>query len=83
MINLTNHMCYHCRSMNRYQRTIHGNFQKAILHVQKEIAYCVDSLNFGRVSYLRQKESRLVASMKYFEKHPYSNFKYDLENQKA
>ena len=82
MINLSDHMCYHCRNMNHYQRTIHGQYQHKLRELQKEISTCLDSRDFDRVQYLKQEEERVMASMHYFERHPHTNMKYEQENKR-
>jgi hypothetical protein len=57
MINLSNHVCYHCKHLSRKGRTRHGWLADQYRFYDQQIAELIYTRQFGRIAHFRNEDN--------------------------
>jgi hypothetical protein len=67
MINLSNHVCYHCKHLSRKGRTRHGWLADQYRFYDQQIAELIYTRQFGRIAHFRNERDRVFEAMRQLE----------------
>lgn len=67
MINLSDHSCYHCKHLNRYERTLHGGAVDAWNRYDHLISEQLEKNDFSMIPYYRKRRDECFEAMRYIE----------------
>lgn len=68
MINLTNHVCSHCKHLNRFYRTMHGHYADYVREQQRKLEASKTSRDLTMLRYYQKNIESGVEILRLIEK---------------